>query len=408
MIKKLRMKFIALSMASLLSVLFLIMGSINVMNYKAIIEDANFVLTVLAENDGKFPKPDERKVMDFKRPMSPEVPYESRYFSVLLDSIGNVIAADTGKIAAVDTAEAVRYAKTVWESGKEQGFLEDYRYIRQNSDFGTRIIFLDCGRNLNTFRYFLLVSFGVSALGLFAVFCLIVLFSGRIIRPVSESYEKQKRFITDAGHEIKTPLTIIDADSEVLAMEIGENEWLQDIQKQVKRLTSLTNDLIYLSKMEEEQKQLQMMEFPISDVIFETSQSFQAVAKMQKKTFISNIKPLLSCYGDEKGIRQLVSILLENALKYSEEGGMIDLTLEKQGRALRLTVLNTSKKQIPKESLDHLFDRFYRTDFSRSSDAGGYGIGLSIAKAIVNAHKGKITASTEDRRSLLVTVTLPG
>lgn len=332
MIRKLRVKFIAMSMLSLLVVLLAIMGSVNLVNYQGIVEDADQVLDILVDNNGSFPRQENQKQGDGSAPpsdsglgglreLSPELPYESRYFSVLLNSEGEVETVDTGKIAAVDTSAAIEYAQEAVSRGTERGFLSDYRYAITSDESGTRVIFLDCGRNLSTFYTFLKASCGISAVGLAAVLLLMVLFSGRIIRPVAESYDKQRRFITDAGHELKTPLTIIDADAEVLEMDIGENEWLQDIRRQTDRLAKLTGALIALSRMEEGEEQFQMIDFPISDVVGETAQSFQALAKTQNKRFESSIQPLLTLHGDENAIRQLTGILLDNALKYSPEGG---------------------------------------------------------------------------------------
>lgn len=182
--------------------------------------------------------------------------------------------------------------------------------------------------------------------------------------------------------------------------------WLPDIQEQTKHLTFLTNNLITLSRMEEERTRLQMIDFPFSDVVEETVKSFQALARTQNKTFETSIQPMISLYGDEKSLTQLVSILLDNAMKYSTPEGEISLCLEKAGNNVKLSVYNTADS-INREQLPHLFDRFYRTDKSRSSRTGGYGLGLSIAAAVVNTHKGKITATTQDEHSLLIAVTLP-
>ena len=166
-----------------------------------------------------------------ERQLSPETPYESRFFSVSLNDSGAVIASDTGSIAAIDASSAENAAVSVWLRGSTEGFWNDYRYVRCKTDSGSRIIFLDTGRSLNAFRSTLLVSIGIALGGLLAVFLLLLLFSRRIVRPVAESYEKQKRFITDAGHEIKTPLTIIGADTDLLELDLGENEWLDDIKR---------------------------------------------------------------------------------------------------------------------------------------------------------------------------------
>ena len=370
-------------------------------------KDVLYTLALLQENGGRFPQkgdgppPGSREHMD----ISPELPYESRYFSVLLSASGGIITVDTGKIAAVDTESAIAFAKSVWEDGKERGFLRNYRFIQYQDGEEIRVIFLDCGRNLSTFRSFLLASLGICALGLLAVLGLILLFSRWMVRPVSESYEKQKRFITDAGHEIKTPITIIGADAQVLEMELGENEWLRDIQLQTKRLSALTNELIQLSRMEE-QYRLQMIEFPFSDLVTETAQSFQALAVTQDKEFTAQIQPMISLYGDESALRQLVTILLDNALKYAPAQGKIHLSLQKQGKSVRLAVENTVEA-LPAQNLEHLFDRFYRGDQSRSSQTGGYGLGLSIAKAIVDAHKGKIRAWGQEGPVLVMEAVFP-
>ena len=250
MIKKLRIKLIAASMASLFLVLFVIGGIVGILNYRKIVEDADRILEILEENAGKFPQKFQGDRKDDRPGMSPEVPYESRYFSVLLDENGDIILTDTSKIVSINTTQAIEYASEVWEKKREQGFLEDYRYWICSSNGEVRIIFLDCRRQLDNFRNFLLTTFGVSSIGLLSVFILMVYLSARIVKPFSDNYEKQKRFITDAGHELKTPLTIIEADTEVLEMDFGENEWLQDIQGQTKRLADLTNTLVMLSRME--------------------------------------------------------------------------------------------------------------------------------------------------------------
>ena len=190
-------------------------------------------------------------------------------------------------------------------------------------------------------------------------------------------------------------------------MELGENEWLADIQAHVKQLSGLTNDLFSLARMEEGRAPLQILEIPISDLISEAGESFQSLAQTQGKVIQLAVAPMLSMEADEKALRQLVNILLDNALKYSPEGGSIRLSLEKQGKLLKLTVSNPSLVPLPEENLDRLFERFYRADPSRNSQTGGHGIGLSIAKAIVTAHGGQIHASIVENNALHITATLP-
>lgn len=403
MIKKLRIKLIAASMLSLFLVLFVIGGIAGILNYKKIVNDADRILEVLEENAGKFPQkfPIDRK--DDRPGMSPEIPYESRFFSVLLDENGNIILTDTSKIASIDTEKAIEYASEIWDRETEKGFVDEYRYWQCSYNGEVRIIFLDCRRQLDNFHNFLLTTFGVSCVGFLSVFILMVYLSARIVKPFSDNYEKQKRFITDAGHELKTPLTIIEADTEVLEMDFGENEWLQDIQSQTKRLADLTNTLVVLSRMEEGQNSSMRVEFPLSDMVEEVCHTFQAPAKVQEKGLTSTIEPMISMKGDEKAIRGLVTILLDNALKYSNENGHITVALEKKKNRIYLSVFNTTEF-ISREQIPHLFDRFYRTDVSRNSQTGGYGLGLSIAAATVESHKGKIFAETADEKSLRITV----
>lgn len=421
MIRKLRFKLIAASMFSLALVLFLILGGINLVSYRKAVTDADSILQVLGSNDGTFPMREPVQTGESALPEPPtdhgrggrqpgltaETPYESRYFSVLVNGTGQVVQVDTGQIAAVDEEDAADYALQVWSSGSTAGFVQDYRYLRCEETEGTRIIFLDCTRSLSNCRATLTASVGLAVLGLGAVFLLLMILSGRIVRPMAESYEKQKRFITDAGHELKTPLTIIGADADLVEMECGENQWLEDIRRQAQRLTGLTNDLIFLSRMEEDQPPLQAIEFPLSDVVEEMAQSFQGPARGQNKELQVQVQPLLSYTGDEKGIRQLVSILLDNALKYSPENTAVSLCLEKKGRTVQLTVENTTEIPLEKDQLEHLFDRFYRADQSRNSRKGGHGLGLSIAKGIVHAHKGKIRAEAPDAARLVIRVALP-
>lgn len=232
-----------------------------------------------------------------------------------------------------------------------------------------------------------------------------LIFSRLAVKPFAESYQKQKRFITDASHEIKTPLTIIEANTEVLNMEYGENEWLKSTSNQVKRLTKLTERLVYLSRMDEEREVLQKTDFSISDAVYEAARSFKAMAKSQNKTLNISVQPNVSYYGDESSIIRLVSLLLENAMKYSDDEGTVSLKFCTNGKNKVLSVKNTVA-EIQKGKLDMLFDRFYRIDKSRNSQTGGFGIGLSVAKAIVNAHKGKITAVSADGKSIEITAVL--
>lgn len=407
MIKKLRFKLIFVSMLSLLIVLITIEGMIGVMNYRKVVLDADQILEILSDHAGRFPENFPLKKSHDRPGMSPELPYESRYFSVLFDEEGNERSVDIGKVAAIDREEASAYARKVWSGQKEKGFMGNYRYMVTRTEAGVRITFLDCRRQQDMFQNLLVNALWISLAGLGAVLLLIIYLSSRIIKPFSDNYEKQKHFITDAGHELRTPLTIIQADTEILEMDCGEeNEWLADIRKQTKRMNDLTNALIALSRMEEGIQKEMMIDFPLSDMVEEIVNTFRGPARLREIKLSSSISPMMSMRGDQKAIHSLITILLDNAVKYSNDRGTIFVTLEKKKNRIRLSVFNTTEC-ISREQISHLFDRFYRTDDSRNSETGGYGLGLSIAASTVASHNGKITAETKDEKSLQITVTFP-
>lgn len=407
MIQKIKVRFLAVAMAALFILLAVIVCGMNLINYNSVVQDADKKLELLSQNQGIFPE----FGIDPQRPIPPnmtlETPYESRYFSVLLTAGGEIVHTDTSRIKAIDNTSAVKFATNVIQKNSTSGFIDHYRYTLSAEKDLIRISFLDCSREVLSFRSFMVSSICMALVGYFSFFFVVLYFSNRIVRPITESYEKQKQFITDAGHEIKTPLSIIKADVEIIEMEFGKNEWLDTIHAQIKRLADLTNDLVYLSRMEEADSTMEMIEFPFSDIVSETAQAFHAIAQSREKTFFSNVEPMLSMTGNEKSIRQLVNILLDNAMKYSPDQGRVSLTAERQGRNLHLTVFNTTADPVDRQNLHRIFERFYRMDSSRSSKTGGYGIGLSVAKAIVSAHNGKISATTQDGRSLEIHIQFP-
>ncbi len=407
MIQKLKIKFVILAMTALATLLAVIVTGMNLINYNTVVQEADMILSVLSQNKGAFPDIGGEPGGRLPYGMSPETPYESRYFSVFLNQSGEIINTDTSKIASVDDESAADYAQTVLGQTETTGFVDEYRFAFETEPNGYRITFLDCGRKLDSFHSFLYTSVTIAIAGLAVVFVIIFVLSGKIIKPIAESYEKQKQFITDAGHEIKTPLTIINANVDILEMELGENESLADIQQQTKRLRSLTNDLVMLTRMEESENSMQKIEFPVSDVVTEAVLPFRNVALQQGKEFVCNIQPLLTLKGNDKAIIQLVNILMDNALKYSPAGGTVAFQLTKHNRTLYIHTFNTTETEVNNHQLEKVFERFYRTDASRNSETGGSGIGLSIAKAIVEGHGGKIQAWTQDGRSFQISAALP-
>lgn len=421
MIRRLRKKFILAAIAAVLLVLLTLIGAINLLNWRSLVREADETLLILSDNNGAFPSQMLRRQDRPSEPGAPpedegqgelrggkgELAYQSRYFAAWFAADGGLARLDLDKLASLTEDEAAETAESVYAAGKARGFAGAYRFSRTAAGDETLLLFLNCERELSTFRSFLCASVGISLAGALAVFLLLLLFSGRIVRPITESYEKQKRFITDAGHELKTPITVIRADADVLESELdGENEWVADIRRQTQRLAELTAELIYLSRMEEEDPALRMETLSLTELVEESAQSFQALARAKGRRFACTAAPGLKVSGDEKALGKLCAILLDNAMKYSPEGGAVSLTLTQSGKTARLSVKNDAAPR-EKGSADRLFERFAREDSSRSSESGGFGLGLAIAKAVTEAHRGKIHAQSEDGASLTVTVELP-
>lgn len=405
MIKKLRQKFILMSMLSLTFVITIIIGIINIHNYSIIIKRADEKLELIIDNNGIFPKEKGDKSFPPGKGMSPEAPFKTRYFSVTFNSDGEIVRTNIENVFSIDELSAGTYATELYNSSKEKGFFKNYRYQSKESNDETLYVFVDCQDELMTFKEFLYASLLFSLIGITAIF-LLVLFSSKIIlKPISESYEKQKHFITDASHELKTPLTVIDASTDVLEMEIGENEWISSIKDQVTRLSKLTEDLLLLSRMNETNKII-FTDFPLSEILEDSIKSFESVAIAQGKTIEADIQSNISYNGEINMITKLFSILLDNALKYSNEKGVIKISLHRNDKSTKITFYNTCE-QIEVGNHDYLLERFYRKDSSRNSNTGGHGIGLSIAKSIVENHKGKINIKSDDGKSLLIIITLP-
>lgn len=406
MIKKLQRKFIILSISSVFIVLAFILVLLNASNYMQIGNHANEILTIISENNGYFPKSDKEKdKANLPKKISPEAPFSTRYFTAKLDNRLNLISIDTGKIAATSTSEAVDYVDEVLQNKKTKGLINIYKYQVTQKDYGKLIVFVDVSRDLEMFRYFLFNSLLIFLISLSGISILILLLSKKAVEPIAKGYEKQKQFITDASHELKTPLTIISTNAEVLEMTSGENEWTKSIRNQVERLSLLVSSLVDLTRMDEDNSNFKTTDFSLSDAVEETVEHFILVFNSQYKSITINIDKNISYHGNEESIRQLVSILLDNAAKYSNSKSEIKITLKKQGKKSHLSVTNEAEG-LKKGNLDILFERFYRTDSSRNIKTGGYGIGLSIAKAITINHKGKISAYSPDGKSITITVIL--
>lgn len=413
MIKKLRWRVVGYTVLSVALVLVVLMGLINAANYIQVDRSADELLNFLAENDGDFPRrgnhdKDGEKTEDSDRHlfhMNPETPYETRFFTVTLASDGTVRTINTGKIAAVSSEQAVQMVSKAQNNGKSTGYDGNYKYLKTQSGDDFLFIFVDCTRDLTSARSFLQTSFLIALGGLLAISLLVILFSPRMIRPIAESYTKQKEFITNAGHELKTPMAVIESCTEVIEMQSGETKWTSGIREQVKKLTSLTSRLVALAKMDEGPTNLIMTEVDLSQIVEETLNGFRLTAEQQERKLETNIEGGITLHGNQESLSELISILADNAIKYGDPNEPISFSLTRQGKKIIL-IQENSAEGLKAGNYDQLFDRFYRGDTSHSSSIPGSGIGLSMAQAIVSAHGGTISAYSPDAKHLRFTIKL--
>lgn len=410
MYRKVRRKFIVLGVILMILLLSIIVFTSGCLNYIQMKKSADEVLDLIQErvHGQSFNETDNS--IDFEEGLSDrtlELIYEARFFVVYYekgDMDGEVYLEH---IVSIDKTEALDMAQKTLNKGKSRGDIGAFRYCVRETASGTSIVFLDCGRAYDLIKSDTLTQLGISLGSSVVVFILLLIYSRKIMYPIVEADKRQKEFISAAGHELKTPLTIIDADSELLRMEIdGDNEWLDDISVQTKRLANLTNDLIQLAKFDELNDNMTRLEFPFSDMVSETVQSFHSVVEYQKRTIQTSVEQDVSYTGDEKSLRQMIGILVDNAIKYSTENSVIRVSLIQKKRELILIVQNETES-INEIQISKVFDRFYRAEQPIRSESIGYGLGLPTAKKIVELHDGKISASLHDKNLFEITVRLP-
>ena len=415
MLKKLQRRFMAIAMFALASLVLVQSFAVNAINIYQTDLDIRGILKTIANNGGVLPNSYLETSDRFANLFNPfgemhlniETPYSTRYFVVeLKDNL--VTKVSTEHIAAVDNTKALEYAHTVYRQGVPGfGTIDLYKYYYTTDGHESMIIFVDWQRDLAKCLALALISTFVSLLTITTLAILVYFLSKKAMKPVADSIEKQKQFITDASHELKTPLTIIAANAEVLEMCEGENEWVTSIKNQTTRLSHLVKNLVELTKLNEIHDDKHRSRFNLSAALLETASNFETNAEVANKNFSYSAPDELYYYGNEAEIRQLITILCDNAIKYTDDCGHIKLSLYKSGKSIVLESYNTCEYVDP-ESVSKLFDRFYRGDSSRARDTktGGYGIGLSIAQAIVHRHKGKIKVFTSGTTGITFKITL--
>lgn len=383
--RRLKLRFVLLSVAAILILQTLIVGFSVYRSYRQMTLRADKIIRLTDT-----------------QPSSPEIA-DARYFKVSASLTDRSFETDLTHTALVSRGAAIDYAKSVIDSKSTRGYIDNYRYLVHRDSDGIHITFLSREMALEAFRANAASLVFISSAGIVIMAILLTALSGTVVAPLVRNRQKQKEFITSASHALKTPLTVISADAQLLESEIGENEWLADIEKQTRHMTEMTHRLVYLARSEEQDGQTQKLDFPISDVAEDVLSSYRAVAQREGKQLTCKLPTLLSYHGDEKAIRELMEALLDNAFKYSPPHGSINVVLSLEGRGVRFAVEN-AVEHADKSQLSSFTDRFYRAD--GSANVRGFGIGLSVARAVAENHHGKLTVTAPTDNKILIYATL--
>lgn len=397
MIKKLRLRFIIAALLSILVVLSATIATINIVNYVNADREAQRSLDMIVENEHMDREGGGGFVPGQGRPGDNR--NREHYFTVILNAEGEPIIWNTSHIFTISEDEAKELAVKVFESNKTQGQIDTLRYKKETYGVepftSTYIAFVDVSEKMNAFNDFLRSSIIVSSVSYAIIAALIIISSHFVFKTSEESYRKQKAFITNASHELKTPLTIISTDVEILKMDHGDNEWTDSISDQVRRLTTMTNQLVTLSRLDEDS----MSNYPLTmisltDVAKESVSAFVPTFDKNGLKFSSAIDDGLMMKGNHSLLNELFYIFMDNALKYAKHNGEVKLLIKKNKNKVEINFSNDIEDN--EVDVNQLFERFYRSPHSNKKE--GSGIGLSIAKEIVELHKGKITASIKDNK----------
>lgn len=408
-VKSLRRKFMAITMASL-ALTLIVLGVVVYQYYAwASMSRSDSIIEVLYENDGSFPPPleERRKAIGFDFTVNIETEFENRYAWAVVNPDDSILTLDSDHIANKDSSQLYDIIEEILFSGTQRGYYDFYRYRVFSNDDGTRTVYLlDCLQREQT-KVVLAQGYAVIAGAcLVLVFLLLLPLSRRVTRMYERNLERQHRFVTDASHELKTPLAIISANTELTEQLTGETQWTRSTKAQVERLNALARNLIEAARSSESLDIEALPVINLSELLMRDIEDFRPLADMAGKRITANVEEDVLIRGEAESIDRMVSVLLDNAIKHGDDGGEIAVVLRKSNRKqATLRAANPAARMTEKE-VRRMFDRFYRADASRSRSTGGYGIGLSAAKDNVERHGGKLTAMKENGM-LVITATLP-
>ncbi len=411
MIKKFRRKFIAVAVLSLAIILFASFGGVVLATQYRTDKEITNVLQLLAKNNGQLNQKAARKTLG--PDSNKDSLFKYRYFTLSLSSTGKLKLVDNTHISTISasdiTSNSSLIKRTIKNTTSEGSIMinsNPYRFIlvKSKSSNQTIAIFLDTTPITASYKHLFRVAIFLGISGLIFFTLILFLLSNQAIKPIVEAYEKQRRFITNAGHELKTPLAIISANTEMEEMIGKSDEWTESTKEQVERLTMLINQLISLARMSEKDE-LILERVNFSDSVKRAANSFKSLIQKDGKNYDIEIEPDVFVNGEKQSLYELVNILIDNANKYCDEAGRVSVNLNKGslGRNAILQVKNSFKdgKSI---NYNKFFERFYRSDESHNSQKGGFGIGLSMAQDLVRVFGGKINASYDGKNVVLTVI----
>ena len=399
MIRTLQRKFVFTAMAAITVLILFLLGAINGANAVIVSGQIDRTLEIVAQHESgggvQLPPPEAgipRLFLD-----GPKNDYDtvlsSNFFTVRFDESGNIVRTDVSRTSVVTEEEAEALAEKIRAEGGTGGRSGRFRYLLEEGPggWGSVLVFLDTSGERGASLRVLLLSGAVGLACWGAMLALVMVLSRRAIRPIVENMERQKQFVTNAGHEIKTPLAIIQSNTEAMELYNGETKWSRNIKDQTVRLSGLMADLLALARMDEGAGQTHPADLDLTALAEEALRGFAQPMEARGLTLRADIQPGTRLFADRTQLEQLLSILLDNAVKYAAQGGAVWVRLERGDRRVHLSVRNTCE-HLPDAPPEKLFDRFYRSDAARTQKTGGYGIGLAVARSIAQANRGSLRA----------------
>ena len=412
MIKQLQKKFVVSSMLAITILLVVVLGGVNIFHAVSAKKQTDNLLSTLAEVENSaltLMLPEVRSSWDiFSAVVTKDDTLGAIYFVVREDVFGKIRTVDISHISSISTEEAIQYVKQIYHKQDGTGNLGRFKYMVMPTvgKLGKTYLFLDVTKQISSVWQVMFLSLGIGILCWIFMLFLTVLLSKKAIKPIAVNMERQKQFVTDAGHEIKTPLAIIMANTDALELHYGENKYSKNIRSQILRLKDLTQDLLSLAKMEESVEKKIIENFSLTDLTEECISQFEESILAKEITLYKNIQSNLIMNSDKDKVQRLILVLLDNATKYTPQKGRIEVYLFQENKQINYVVSNTAEN-LDKLDTEKIFDRFYRADDARNQKSGGYGIGLSVAKAIIQSLKGSITVQKQGENKLIFVVKLP-